>query len=299
MDGDIKSNTLYFYRNQIKLIEQLTSKIGEYDLDKIQEYNWEQAPISKSVIDGLLRTIIMNYKFLERPIPDIFRQINNQKNDQVYNATVHGPQKILPFKNYQEFIDLFPKTHEQVRQFLSDSPYKYTKQKIQQLLAFAFYAMLPPMRPSELISLKITTKPTSGNYLNLNDGMMYYTDYKTSRIYGDLKLEVPAELVDILKTYWSLFTPTKDQNIRYIFTKEDDSGLILSNNFTKFFKQIPYIKGITPTDLRNLCVSSLDGLDALEKARIAKYMKHSTGTQTVTYSKYNQKLYPTEEQTEL
>ena len=292
--GSIKETTHLVYLNQLRMIERLTGSEGEFDLDLIEKFDWKTVPssIQRSTFDNLLVTIYMFYKILGHPLNDQFKDIILSKKDQVYDAEIHAPKKSLPFKSYEEFQALFPKTSEDLSKFFSLCPSIYQRGKNMMYLAFAFMTQMPPMRPSEIINLAITTKDIDGNYLNINTGKMMFTDYKTQRTYGDLQLDVPPSLLAILKHFFiTLYGYHGDIGVRYIFTK-DDGELMLPNNFTKMFCKIPYLQGITPTDLRNLCVSSLDGEDAVSKAVIAKYMKHSSSTQNRTYTKYNATLYP-------
>jgi len=293
--GMIKPQTHGVYLNQLRLIERLTGNEGEYDLSKIESYPWETIPdgIKRSTFDNLLTTIYMNYKILDKRVPDRFKELSRLKHDQVAQAESHAPLKTLPFDNYEEVVKLLPKTQEEMTTFFDLCPCLYQRQKNMMYLGMAFFTLMPPMRPSEIINLAITSKPLeSGNYLNLHEGKMYFKDYKTYHTYGDLVLDVPDQLLKTLKHFWvTLFPYRGDSSIRYIFTKEDGEPM-RSNNFTKFFQKIPYLKGITPTDLRNLCVSSLGDEDAVSKAMIARFMKHSNSTQSQVYSKYNKVLYP-------
>jgi hypothetical protein len=229
----------------------------------------------------------MIYKMLGRKIPDFFSDIKTMSNGQEHQVALQKASKHLDAENY----DVVGQVFEDYKVHLEDciKKEKCSKKNIMEFIALAFYSLLPPFRSNDLLDLAIVdTEPKDNiNYLNVKTGKIYYTKYKTSGTYGNIELDSPEKLNEILKRFYNTFNVIN--GYRYIFTTE--TGKIMSSqNFSKFIKSI---KGLdmSPNDLRNLFVSSLKDITIDERAKIAKYMKHALSSQLLIYNKYNKENF--------
>ena len=237
-------------------------------------------------IQTLLKTMFMGYKIIGIKPPQFLHDINQIYKDQVHQTKSQAPSKELPFTSFDQVRHVFDIWNQMVT---PQSPHKI----ITQYLVLAFYTLLPPMRPSELCFLRIVDhledQLRDGNYLDLETRKMYFKYYKTSRTYGMIELDVPDQLIQILTKFFNCLKQVN--GYRYPFTTKTGE-IIKPNNFTSFFKGIYGLKEASPTDLRNLYVSSLGEVTQERRAEIAKYMKNSVSNQYLIYSKYNKTLYP-------
>lgn len=298
-DGKIQQNTLKTYVKHIRELnkaidsEQETIDFDYFkkNVDKIVKY-YDSTNVN---IQNNFKTLLMVYSILDKNIPKDLIKLNYKFKDQTNLASSLAPKKSLKFTNFDQVKEVFNEWYN----------IAYTKKgKFNQLgyndlvkfIAISFYSLLPPMRPNELIGLKLFEyKPKGdkdlGNYLDLDTKKMYFTKYKTSGTYGSLILDVPDELVKILKDSLPHIHESPD-GYKYPFTRSSGNQIKISN-FPSWFSTIDGLKGSSATDLRNLYVSSLPSdITQEQRGLIAKYMKNSISNQQLIYSKYNKNYYP-------
>ena len=303
-EGKLSANSKKNYINSIRI---LNSIIGHDDRSfdykyfnssegyhKLEEY----FKVLNKTKENIYKTLIMMFKILDVPIYEPFKDLKYRLRDQVHEASLEEPKKVLPFTDYKEIINEFNRLKEDkdIIEILSND----RTTGIMKFLAMSIYSLVPPLRPSEWLDLKIFMSiPEShkagieGNYLSLDNGKVYYSDYKTHRTYGELEFELDKTLIKIIKKYYSYLSSLHPSDpYKYLFTSNDGHSIMHQSNFTKLIKSIPLFKGLSPNDLRNLYVSSLGDKTAEERAKIARFMKHSLETQSTKYTKYNKDLYP-------
>jgi hypothetical protein len=225
---------------------------------------------------------------LGRNVPEFFKDIKLNANDQENQVSLQKSTKVLDVDSYDYVEGLFDQYGDNFDELYENA--KNKKKVIQEYIILAFYGLLPPFRSNDLIDLAIVEvdpKDNKINYLNLNTGKLFYTKYKTSNTYGDIVLDTPAELTDILKRFYQTFNTI--DGYKYIFTTENNK-LMSSQNFSKLVKSIRDLN-LSPNDLRNLYVSSLKDVPIEERAKIAKYMKHALSSQLLIYNKYNKENF--------
>jgi hypothetical protein len=260
--------------------------------DKLSEY----FKVLNKTKENIYKTLIMMFKILDVPIYDPYKELKYVLKDQVHEAHLESPKKVLPYDDYEEITKEFHNLKESPHIIEDLSSDRSTG--IMKFLAMAIYSLVPPLRPSEWLDLKIYTSIPkthipSGNYLDLETGKVYYSDYKTNRTYGELEFELDKTLIKIIKKYYSYLSALHPSDpYKYLFTSNDGKSIMHQSNFTKLIKSIPLFKGLSPNDLRNLYVSSLGLKSAEERAKICRFMKHSMQTQSTIYQKYNKILYP-------
>ena len=288
--GELSNSTVQGYIYSINNIGKLVgSPNGQFDpklinenVDKLVDY-FSDRDHSR---DNLMTSLMMNYKILGLRIPEPLVKLNHLKMDQTAQVEANAPLKRLPFDNFSQVIDVF-----------NNWDHKQTPLDKSQYLALAMFVYLPPQRSQEILSLRVVPDLpkeektlNEGNWFSLNDSLMVFNDFKTKRHYGQVMFEVPADLTKLVLDQRLVKVDGYDR----LFTTMG-GDIMSSSGFSQFFKKIKSLKGLTPIDLRNLYVSSLDGISMNERARISKIMKHSVVTQLMTYSKYNKVNFPDEE----
>ena len=298
--GKLNNNSRINYLNSIKKLNNIvngTHCLFDIDLfinniDLLHSYFSD----SNKTKVNLLKTLLMCFKILDMKTPKILRDLKLKTSDQISEAIQEEPKKILPYTNFNEIVKEYNKETKDINKLLHSLSDNHTMSIIK-FIAMSIYTLVPPLRPSEWLSLKVymnvgNKKPT-GNYLDLSTGKIIYTDYKTKRHYSDLEFQLDKQLVSIIKKYYIYFNKIDDKDdYIYLFTNQDGSNIMQQSNFTKLIKSIPLFKGMSPNDIRNLYVSSLEGRSLEDRAIIATFMKHSLGSQMTIYSKYDNVLHP-------
>jgi hypothetical protein len=298
--GKLNNNSRINYLNSIKKLNNIVGgEVGKFDvdlfinnIDLLHDYFND----SNKTKTNLLKTLLMCFKIVNVKIPKVLRDLKIKNSDQISEAIQEEPKKKLPYNNFDEIVKEYNKETKDINKLLHSLSDNHTMSIIK-FIAMSIYTLVPPLRPSEWLSLKVymnanSNKPT-GNYLDLSNGKIFYTDYKTKRHYSDLEFQLDKQLVSIIKKYYSYLNKIDDKdNYVYLFTNQDGSNIMQQSNFSKLIKSIPIFKDMCPNDLRNLYVSSLEHRSMEERAIIASFMKHSLGTQMTIYSKYDNVLHP-------
>ena len=283
---NIRDITKTNYNNLLKKINELLNlNAGEFSMDRVVQMKnelLEYFSVNTKTKDNQLTFLLMCYRILNKPPPSFLTDLKQQTNNQIEQVNLQKATKELSMEDYSDVLELFNKYTMELPELLKRSKKMHV---INEYIALSFYSLLPPFRPNDILDLAIVYDDPEDNinYLNLNKKKLFYTMYKTSGTYGDIELDVPDKLVEILCTYYNMF---RDINgYKYIFTT--DTGKIVSTqNFSKLVKGIKGLN-MSPNDLRNLYVSSIKDKTMDERALIAKYMKHSLSSQLLIYNKYN------------
>jgi hypothetical protein len=297
-EGKIKNETYDFYIYSLHKLNSLIGKDEETfnpsafnkESDKLIKYFSENS----NSRNNMFKALLMFLKIIGYKIPDNFDELRKSFRVQSHSIDTLKSHKKLPFDSFSEVIDEYNKFKPTINEILKTS--KNVKKDAMRIIAIVAYCTIPPVRPSEYLNLKIVSKPnsysTTGNYFNVNTGKLKYTDYKTSKVYGDISIDASDDFTEIVKALYDVLDDI--DGVKYIFTTSTvPSKIIESPNFTSFFKSIPLFRGLNPTDLRNLYCSSIDSSSSMEdRAKIAMIMKHSIPTQLIIYSKYNKDSYP-------
>lgn len=104
---------------------------------------------------------------------------------------LHDLQKVFR-KNYEKFgSELETRT-------MSDARWK---QFVKRLLISSLYSLHPPVRHDYMcIRIYKTKKQFTNNHILMPSHTLVLTEYKTSHTYGGVESELPAEVIDIMKT---------------------------------------------------------------------------------------------------
>ena len=187
---------------------------------------------------------------------------------------------------------------------------KTEKLKQKQFVMLSFYALMPPIRSSEILTAKLVELPenqtidqiraynTKSNFIDMTSGIMVVNKAKSKTKWFSLKNPMenkPIELFDIIKDYWLangkrfyLMETLKQATAEIEPTNESD--------FCIWFKKI-YIKGtvgLSCNDYRNIYISDEifdKNMIAKDRERVSYLMGHDLSQQYLTYSKYSQSLH--------
>lgn len=168
---------------------------------------------------------------------------------------------------------------------------KVEKQYIKNLkesAILACYVLIPPIR-NDWPSVKVKNfDETKDNFVQLNNEKvqkLVLNDYKTFKIYGQIKIPITAGLSKILNKYIDCNTPT---NSDYLFTPTKNDRYS-NSNFSKYLVRIMKRnfpgKNINIQMLRKIYTSS-EKFESVQKSKeIAKCMGHSFEQHFLYYKK--------------
>ena len=126
----------------------------------------------------------------------------------------------------------------------------------------------------------------NNNYLVKNKNSMtgIYNEYKTSKKYGEKKIDIPKDVEKILRMYIKLTNKEPGDVLFVSSTGKPISRNAMSQLLLKTSKK--YIgKGVSTTLMRKAVVSDKFGDMKKEQAELADIMGHSVGVQNAVYNK--------------
>jgi integrase len=166
-----------------------------------------------------------------------------------------------------------------------------------QRLLFCVYSMIPPIR-NNFWSMLIyeaekdrkqgrlpegdgEAKDITENYLLTKDKVIILQTYKTSKKYGNIKIDIPDDL------YTEIVASLKDKPRNYLFTNYRNNPYITSDSFDKWanniLKDITQKPDFTLTMFRHIYLSRGDlhlwSKTGAERRQIAEIMGHQLNTQ--------------------
>ena len=172
---------------------------------------------------------------------------------------------------------------------LSEEAEKVVKQKVlsnndwSNLLAYmilSLYTKFSPRRNQDYQFMKVVKSEKQATNLDFN---YYVTDkqefifnkYKTAKVHGSQKFEVPKELVSVINLYLKKH-PGVSKSPYFFLVQHDDTPLPSVNSITRILNRI-FGKNVGTTMLRHIYLSSK--YDVSEMNEDAEKMGHTSGMQ--------------------
>lgn len=165
--------------------------------------------------------------------------------------------------------------------------------RFQQYLVLNLYYLIPPLR-NDYVNLEVHEKPvkddlqdTEKNYIFLSKKQLVLNRYKTSKAYGKTTIDLPSELVGVIREW------IKSREIIYPQLVDEPQLLITRNltpmnqvNLTQYLNRI-FGRNISTTMLRKSYLSEKYPVihSKEEMKKDAKAMQHSVETQQTVYRK--------------
>lgn len=161
-------------------------------------------------------------------------------------------------------------------------------------LILTLYKHILPLRPQDYVNTQYLDKdPEATNYVDLSKKVLVLSEGKTMKGREARVIELPDEVVTVMKRVQSLF------DSEWLIPMVTNAAKPMSNSaFTHFMQGIIGKSGgpdkVGASRLRNLHVSKMedDGATAEERKEAARVMGHSVNTQQTVYTKHSKKLHP-------
>jgi len=140
------------------------------------------------------------------------------------------------------------------------------------------YTLLPPRRNVDYLLMKVSKDgkdlDTKFNWLDMKKKQFIFNNYKTKKAFGQQILDVPAELMDLLKKYLKY----KKEGEGYLLVKFSGERLKSDNAITRRLNKI-FDKNISSSMLRHIYLSDKYGKVQEEMKDDAEAMAHSVSQQ--------------------
>jgi len=140
------------------------------------------------------------------------------------------------------------------------------------------YTLLPPRRNVDYLLMKVSKDgkdlDTKFNWLDMKKKQFIFNNYKTKKAFGQQILDVPAELMDLLKKYLKY----KKEGEGYLLVKFSGDRLKSDNAITRRLNKI-FDKNVSSSMLRHIYLSDKYGKVQEEMKDDAEAMAHSVSQQ--------------------
>jgi len=182
-------------------------------------------------------------------------------------------------KEIKDELDLY------LKYFKLDEPYSNEDIK---LLLLALYYYMPPIRQHEYINCLVNglSDDKNDNYIDWTNNKFIINNHKTQRIYKGKNLDIPLELMEIIKKIIN-----KIPNADYLLCKKDgtkNTSSNISHIFASIFSNND--KTITNNIVRKSIISeTLLNCDIDTQINLANACSHNSNTQFRDYAIYNRK----------
>ena len=148
---------------------------------------------------------------------------------------------------------------------------------ILEFMVLSLYTRFPPRRNQDYQFMKVVktekdAKDKEFNYYISSTEQFVFNKYKTSKSHGVQVLDVPEDLVQVIKLYLSRHPNPKSMFLVY----HDEKPLVSNNAITRILNRI-FGKSVGASMLRHIYLSSKYDVDEMNKD--AEAMAHSSGMQ--------------------
>ena len=245
-------------------------------LDKIKDY---KDTTKRNIIICIVSTLKMLDSPLYQQYYDIMIDMTKKLNEKPKQEKTEQQKK-----NWIEWKEVEEKFKELQNSKISKKITEAQYDNLLNTVILSLYVLIQPRRNQDYLNMEITnnsnTEDKDKNYLDLKKEQFIFNDYKTSKKYGQQIIEIPKELLEVLKKYIKCHPHKmllKKENIPFL-VYFDGKPLKSINSITRILNKI-FNKKIGSSMLRHIFLSSKYGNILDEQKNDAIAMAHSTATQ--------------------
>jgi len=227
------------------------------------------------IYDGINPLLFLMYQ-------NAFKNISMRVNE---NRLLHiSKEELKNIVDTNKINEIREKMEEKIEKL--DTQKYYPRIHIQYLI-ICLYSMFIPLRQQDWINTAVYEDSSKENnkepnYIDLKNKKLIITKYKTENKYGTRKIDLPADLVKIIKHIHNL-----SQSKWLLPSAINIEKHITSSNLTHSLNRI-FDHKISTSLLRKIYISKLkqDGASLDELKRVAKVMGHSLAQSYLIYGKF-------------
>jgi len=287
------------YHNIITYLKRLCKNIFNKTIEEtdVKEFNKYQLVMSyvnsddvrQSVRPTMLNTILNILKIYDGINPELFmmyqgafKKVSMHVNE---NRLLHVSEKeLLNIINWDKMNEIREKLKKKLEKINTE---KYNSRLHLPYLIICLYSMFIPLRQQDWINTAVYEDASKEdnkepNYIDLKKKKLIITKYKTENRYGARRIDLPDDLLEIIKHINKLSTS------KWLLPSSTDINKpITSSNFTHTLNHI-FNHKISSSLLRKIYISNLkqDGASLDKLKRVAKIMGHSLAQSYLIYGKF-------------
>jgi hypothetical protein len=150
------------------------------------------------------------------------------------------------------------------------------RRHLTQFVLLACYTLIPPRRNKDFQLMKLGGNDDDDfNWYDSSESMFYFSNYKTAKNYGLVKIDVPNELKTILDNYIKWMGIEEGD---FLLVDEDDKSYTSSASITRAMNKI-FGSPISTGMLRHIYITEQLGDDFDKRKELSEDMGHSVKTQ--------------------
>jgi hypothetical protein len=254
------SSKKLYTRNLIKLndgkqIEDLTFL---KDIKKVKEMIKDYAPTTQRSYIIAACVVLSSQK--DETLYNIYYKELSQMNNDLKNNTSKTETQKENWISQDEVEEVFNKLLSDAKK-IKKPKNKTEYNKYLNLMVLAFFTQIAPRRPNDYAQLFIASNydDKTKNYIDIENNKLIFNVYKTSKTYHEIIIDIPRELMMIVKMYVNVqpILKQKLKNKKYLneFLLDNDNEGFNSNNITKLLNKI-FNGNVSASLLRNIYLSS-------------------------------------------
>ena len=232
---------------------------------------------------NIIISIVSVLKALENPLYNKYFDIMINMTKKINDDNKNNEKTETQRENWLKWDDVENKFNElknnlKISKNITETQYN----SLLDLVVLALYTLIPPRRNKDYIEMVITKSDTddkSKNYLDTKKQQFIFNVYKTAKKDGQLIVNIPNNLIDIIKIYLKnhpMKTEMKTQNVPFLVYFNNKP--VKDNGITRILNKI-FDKKIGSSMLRHIYLSSKYGNVLEEQKNDAKMMSHNVQTQ--------------------
>lgn len=269
--------------------------------EDVKEYvtSMKSLASQKNMVTSILVLVKAFKKEMGEPLIETYAEFHKELSKKQEESYLDNDKTEREEKNWTTREEIMNKI-ESLQAEIDNWDKKHSKRKladkIQQHLVLSLYTLLPPLR-NDYALVKIIEDPDfetdeehidkSCNYINLSTSKLLLCKYKTDKVYGIKKIEIPEKLMENIVNWEKVKKEFFDINHNYMIINTTNLKNMKQNSLTKYINKIFSPKKISTTLLRKIYLSEKYPVvntyrDQLNDAYI---MCHGVSMQKMVYSK--------------
>jgi hypothetical protein len=197
-------------------------------------------------------------------------------------------------KNWITHLDISNKIEELKKQTKTAKSTASKLDSFQKYLILNLYSLLPPLRNDyagdvqvHIKERKVSEAKETCNSICLETKVFTLCNYKTSKVYGIKKINIPEPLIEIIQEWISLRKELKVSTKYLLIQIKSPENYMTKNHLTKTINNIFHPKKVSTTILRKVYLSEKYPVSHSyrEMQKDAYVMGHDINTAKMVYSK--------------
>lgn len=269
LNNGILPKTLIFLKN--------TKKILEFIKDK-------QPNTQRTYLISICTVLSDNETYKKQY--DEYYKLLKESNNLLKNNTTKSEKQEENWISEEEIEKIYKEYEENVNSIISSKKRKLNEKEYNMLLSYlilSLYLLIPPRRSLDYIKMLIGVDSDKDyNYLDVNSSKFYFNNYKTSGKYQCQVVDIPDNLMAVIKLYLMKRAGTKKD--LFFLVKYNGEPFKESSVMTRLLNKI-FKKKISVSMLRNIYLTEKYSKQNKEKEDDAKAMGTSTHMIDTQYTK--------------